>query len=147
MSDIKKGDLIFVYGTLRQGERADLSASQSHFSARFVGEDRITGEIFNIGSYPGLTLIQETKEDELIRKFVPDWFPAVIGEVFKAMDSSLGDVLDAYEGYPYLYDRTEVVTEHGRKVWVYTYNGAVTSEMVIPSGDWKLRHSSEREAA
>lgn len=141
---MKKGDLIAVYGTLRRGERADLHSSQKSFEAQFVCDDRLQGYMYNLGSYPGL-------------KDVADWdhegkyedgndYPVVV-EVFKIKDDSLVTILDHYEGYPYLYDRCEIITERGHKVWVYTYNSPCKAADLIPSGDWKQRSSSEREAA
>lgn len=136
---MKKGDLIAVYGTLRRGERADLHSSQKSFEAQFVCDDRIAGELFNLGSYPGVKNVSSVIQGEDL--------PAVVVEVFKIKDDSLVTILDHYEGYPYLYDRCEVVTERGHKVWVYTYNSPCKSDDLIPSGDWKQRTSSEREAA
>jgi gamma-glutamylcyclotransferase (GGCT)/AIG2-like uncharacterized protein YtfP len=142
MDYIKEGDLIAVYGTLRKGERADLSRGQSHFQARYVGDDRIGGNIYNLGSYPGLKGAKDF--DQTIDGNVCE---TVVVEVFKALDASLGTVLDYYEGWPSLYSRTQIVTEQGRKVWVYTYNGEVTSDNLIPSGDWTARNVGDKEAA
>lgn len=147
---MKKGDLIAVYGTLRRGERADLHSSQKSFEAQFLCDDRITGEIFNLGSYPGFKPFKEGGFDGNA-VFTVDRFegelPAVVVEVFKIKDDSLVTILDHYEGYPYLYDRCEVMTEKGHKVWAYTYNSQCKSDDLIPSGDWKARTSSEKEAA
>ncbi len=126
---MKKGDLILVYGTLRRGERADLSKHQWQFGAQFIGLDAINGDLYHLGSYPGVKVPGEPH-------IWDPRLPIVCGEVFRVRDQSLVAMLDAYEGYPHLYDRVETETESGRRVWVYTYNGMVTSEQRIPSGDW-----------
>lgn len=157
---IKQGEYIFVYGTLRKGERADLSREQSHFSAQFVGEDRIAGVLYNLGSYPGVKNASDFENSAIPAAGVEagsSLSETITGEVFRARDDSLGQVLDAYEGFPYLYNREQVTTENGRLVWVYTYNDDVPAEKLIPSGDWKARHvveasreamdSSKKEAA
>lgn len=130
---MKIGDYVFVYGTLRRGQRADLSKQAHNFGARFCGEDRISASMFHLGAYPG---VKVTKPD-----FHPK-LPSVLGEVFLIKDPSLVALMDAYEGYDAdapdtgLYDRCKVMTEKGREVWVYCYNPPVTSDQIIESGDW-----------
>lgn len=126
---MKKGDFVFVYGTLRRGERADLARQQHHFDARYVGEDKICGNIYDLGWYPGAKEVADFNLDGNI----------IHGDLFKVQNDALCVLLDAYEGYPHLYNRQEVLTEGGRKAWVYTYNGEVSAEALIPSGDWTKR--------
>lgn len=135
---MKKGDLLFVYGTLRKGERADLSKSQGHFNTCYVGNDSINGLLYHLGAYPGLKLLSEESEED----FNPA-FPSVLGEVFIIQDSSAAAILDAYEGYDAndpkcgLYDRTKILTKAGRLVWVYVYNHYISEDQLIETGDWK----------
>lgn len=125
---MNKGDFLFVYGTLRRGERADLTRSRE---VDFICEDLINGEIYNLGSFPGA-------------KAVPEHFdpgkPAIKGDVFQIRDTSITTVLDAYEGYPDFYNRIQTESATGLHVWVYTFNADIPAEKVIPSGDWKARH-------
>lgn len=128
---MRKGDELFVYGTLRKGERADLCKSQNQFSVSFIGKDEINGKLYHLGAYPGLKLInpaQQTFDMAL---------PSVIGEVFLVRDESVGALLDAYEGYPTLYERDQVLSKEGRLLWVYIYNPMVTEDQLIETGDWK----------
>lgn len=131
---MKKGDFIFVYGTLRRGEHADLSKSSHHFNVRYCGTDRINGRLYHLGAYPGVKQLPGTDFDEDK--------PTVTGEIFMVGDPSIGAFLDAYEGYypdepsQGLYDRRVLHTEKGKIVWVYTYNPPVTSDQQIQSGDW-----------
>lgn len=119
-------DLIFVYGTLRRGESNDLSSWRAGSAVRFVGEATIGGELYDCGWYPGVKN--------------PDNFGAsdsvVHGEVFEIMEEGVVDRLDDYEGYPSLYDRTQVVTDGGHRVWVYVFLHDVDPEKLIKSGDW-----------
>ena len=121
---MKEGDLLFVYGSLRQGECADLSIRSG---AEFVQEDEITGNIYNISWFPGVKL----EGDNLVK-----------GEVYKLIDASIIRHLDSYEGYPNLYDRSVVETKGGLRVWVYTYNHECGENERIASGDW-LNQSGE----
>lgn len=128
---MKGGENVFVYGTLRKGEYADLSASASKFSVDFLGKDTINGQLFHLGAFPGLKLVSNDNSE-----FNPS-LPKVVGEVFYMKDASVGTLLDAYEGYPHHYGREQVVTEGGRLVWVYVYAPLVMSAQLIETGDWK----------
>jgi gamma-glutamylcyclotransferase (GGCT)/AIG2-like uncharacterized protein YtfP len=128
---MREGSLLFVYGTLRKGERADLSRNQKEFDVTYLGADVINGLLYNLGSYPGVKELGEGEFD--VEQ------PRVHGDVFRLENKSIIEILDHYEGYPYLYNRAETETMDGRKVWVYTYNGEVDDERRIVSGDWVNR--------
>jgi gamma-glutamylcyclotransferase (GGCT)/AIG2-like uncharacterized protein YtfP len=123
---VQKDDFLFVYGTLRRSQGADLS---KNLNTRFIGEDVINGELYNLGSYPGL------KKGTTSGLFYPS-LPLVVGDVFMLLGDGVVSILDAYEGYPSLYDRIEVFTASGRKVWVYIYPHSVPDNRRIECGDW-----------
>lgn len=129
---MQKGDLIFVYGTLRLGESSSLGES-SRFTglANHKGESRINGSIYDLGWYPGVKAPDN-------KAFHPDE-DTVTGDVFSIDDDFLPRMLDAYEGYPHLYNRKKVMTENGDLAWVYTYNSRCREESRIDSGNWKDR--------
>jgi gamma-glutamylcyclotransferase (GGCT)/AIG2-like uncharacterized protein YtfP len=128
-----KNDFIFVYGTLRQGERMDLRKQKHNFDVSFISMDRINGNMYHLGTFPGVK--------EVNSRFDPN-DPCVVGEVFKIRGMSIVAILDAYESYrpddptKGLYDRCQVKSERGRLVWVYTFNQLVLPEQRIESGDW-----------
>lgn len=132
---MSKALYVFVYGTLRRGERADLARSQKAFDAEFICKDEINGRIYHLGAFPGV-------KTEAYDAFDPS-APRIIGEVFLIKTPALMSILDHYEGYDEeapdqgLYNRVEVRTKGGYKVWVYTYNHPVTDEQRIETGDWK----------
>jgi gamma-glutamylcyclotransferase (GGCT)/AIG2-like uncharacterized protein YtfP len=136
-SDMLKGELLLVYGTLRSGERMDLQKQSHNFDVSFVSKDRINGKMYSLGGFPGV-------KDVRIGRALPfdPKLPTVTGEVFKIRGQSIVAILDAYEGYnadnPEFghYNRHQVMTERGRYVWVYTFNPAVFPEQLIESGDW-----------
>jgi gamma-glutamylcyclotransferase (GGCT)/AIG2-like uncharacterized protein YtfP len=135
---MKKGDLFFVYGTLRRGERADLQKQCRNFGVSFIGVERINGLLYHLGAFPGIKLLTKlAPSDEFV-----EGLPSVVGEVFRARDTSITAILDAYEGYDAdnptqgLYNRLEVETSEGHMVWVYVYNGPVVSDQLIERGDW-----------
>lgn len=123
-----KDEFIFVYGTLLKGERADLSRNGPRFGVSFMGTDYINGLLYHLGAYPGLKPVCEDFDEKR---------PTVCGEVFRVLDPSITAVLDAYEGYPTLYKRMQVMTARARKVWVYIYNHPVRPEQQIITGDWR----------
>lgn len=135
---MKKDDYIFVYGTLRQGERADLRKQSHNFDVVFVGNAAINGKLYHLGAFPGLKPLSPM----LTANGFKDNFPAVVGEVFRIRDVAIVSILDAYEGYDAdhpsqgLYDRSQFEANDGRLVWAYTYNGPVINDQLISSGDW-----------
>ncbi len=120
---MRKGELIFVYGTLRPGCHAyDFLEGRTNL----IGEARIPGaELYNLGAYPGVKLSEDQDK-------------TVTGNILEITDDHLWERLDAYEGYPRLYDRKIVQTTTGQNCWVYVYNhGDIeTRGKLIPSGDW-----------
>lgn len=122
---MKVGDRIAVYGTLRpNGGNGKLMKS----GATHIGQDRISGELYALGWFPGVKKVTE--------EFISEG-PTVVVDLFEITDDRLPDELDCYEGYPSLYDRKQVITEKGERAWVYTYNGKVSEESLIPSGNWE----------
>lgn len=130
---MQKGDCIFVYGTLRRGERADLQKQAHRFDVTFCGNDAINGLMYHLGAYPGIKLLTQNFNSEL---------PLVYGEVFRIHDIAMVAIMDAYEGYDAdhpergLYNRSQVLSQTDRPVWVYEYNPPVTADQMIESGDW-----------
>lgn len=137
---MKKGDMIFVYGTLRRGERADINKNALIHDVSFIGLDQINGHLYHLGGYPGVTILD-------LEGFSPS-APTVTGEVYYIGDQSVVSILDHYEGYNHenpdtgLYNRHLVPTKADRAVWVYTYNfsksqSRVIDDQLIETGDWK----------
>lgn len=122
---MKKGDRLFVYGTLRP------SGSNSRAlegRAQHLGTTRIAGRLYGLGWFPGIKLVGSGD---------PAPTDMVEGDLFEITDDGLPSSLDSYEGYPSLYDRQVVPTEDGRDAWVYTYNGDVSEDRRIESGVWQ----------
>lgn len=122
---MKKGDNIFVYGTLREGKGADYMMKGN---TEPLGVTRICATMFSLGGFPGIKVASED--------FVTEG-PKVEGELHLITDENLSSRLDSYEGYPNLYTRRVVETELGPRTWVYEYNGEPGAERLIPSGVWE----------
>jgi gamma-glutamylcyclotransferase (GGCT)/AIG2-like uncharacterized protein YtfP len=87
---MQKNEFIFVYGTLRRGERADLARQRHSFGVDYIGVDHINGCLYHLGAYPGVKAITRTYDPT---------DPVVTGEVFRIRETSITALLDAYEGY------------------------------------------------
>ncbi len=119
---------IFVYGTLRKGGQG------RSFEGEFLGQDRITGNLYDLGWYPG---VRE------VRGIFDPTKPAIVGEVYEVSEETFMS-LDVYEGcgkdptYPNtgLYYRKQVLTENNVPVWVYIYSQEIPEDCRILSGDW-----------
>ena len=114
-------DSIFVYGTLRKGERLNPALD----NANYLGDATIEGSIVNLGAFPGL--IPKVEEEA-----------RVYGEVYEIDDAILRD-LDRIEGTPFLYTREEVDTDEFGTVYTYMYNRDYSTNEVIESGNWLER--------
>lgn len=137
--------LLFVYGTLRRDPAHELY----HLLARhghFVDDARVQGRLFDLGSYPGMTLESDNGY--------------VTGELYE-LTSNWQDViarLDEYEGcaaddpQPHEYRRelVEALLPTGGQViaWAYILNRDPRGLPIIESGDYlSWRASTQRRVA
>ena len=125
-SDESVMELLFVYGTLRPGGRAQDMMNEF----RYVGRARVRGKLYTLGWYPGLVLGEEGE---------------VTGDVYEVPVSAF-EQLDHYEGCastspePHEYQRRKVdaVYKSGGTdtVWVYDFIAPVKPDALIEGGDW-----------
>lgn len=115
--------IIAVYGTLRRGfgNYSYLLADQ-----HFIGEEIISlpFKMVSLGGFPALIPSEENND--------------IVIEVFDIDDEAFRGV-DALEGYPAFYNRTQVETSHG-KAWIYFItdtDGYYDERDLVPNGDWK----------
>lgn len=131
-------EYLFVYGTLRRGQ--PLHPHLDPPRARFVGEGRIVGRLFDLGEYPVAT------PD-------PKRFSTVRGEIHELFDPKATlDALDDIEGFDAkrpersLFERreTQVTLEAGGtlRAWVYFYRQPLLEATEIPDGDF-IRYRGE----
>lgn len=119
---------ISVYGTLRQGERANYMLNKCEFIG--VSEEELPFKMVDLGSFPALMTTEENNKLTI--------------ETYKLPENStvIEDRLDMYEGYSKngngLYDKKLVTLKSGIESYVYYmkseekyYHGEL-----IESGDW-----------
>lgn len=119
---------VFVYGTLREGERSHdlLRGAEKVADARLPGYD-----MYKVGWFPGIKPNPDNKE-------------GVVGEIYEVDDRTL-ETLDCYEGYSgspaSLFMRRRTHAEGVGDVLVYEYNRDVGFKFCepVPSGDWKQK--------
>lgn len=110
-------ELVFVYGTLRQGQRNHYMLGSSYFLGVYVTEPCYT--MLDLDTYPGV---------------VHGGHCAITGELYRVTPATLA-TLDELEDYPNLYDRAVFETKHGR-AWIYLYRRRTGCEHVVACGDW-----------
>lgn len=96
---------------------------------KYLGQDTISGQLFDLGWYPGAKLGGDDK---------------IVVDLYKMPDS--GEILkglDRYEGYhpnrpeESLFERKVVLTNEGTlEVWAYEYMHPVPAAQLIKDGDW-----------
>jgi gamma-glutamylcyclotransferase (GGCT)/AIG2-like uncharacterized protein YtfP len=127
-------DLLFVYGTLRQGN-ANVMAAYLAAHAEFVAGGWFQGCMYQISDYPGV-IASEQPDDR------------VFGEVYRLNDAQVAlAVLDDYEEcgtqytQPAEYQRvkTHILAMDGRvlePVWIYLYQWPLVGKARIALGDF-----------
>jgi gamma-glutamylcyclotransferase (GGCT)/AIG2-like uncharacterized protein YtfP len=116
---------IFVYGTLRRGNAGSMSTRFPN--AKFVGEAKVSGSLYDLGAYPGLLL--------------GDSNSLVVGEVYEVDDEIL-DELDEFEGSSNYQRKPADVFLGSNRVTCWTYEPKpefYSFRTIITSGDWVIR--------
>lgn len=124
---------LFVYGSLRSGFRSPAYEYISRFF-RFVGEARVRGNLFDMGSYPaGIPVIGNH---------------FILGELYEANEENefswaIGQ-LDDYEGVTVEPDEVQLFKREITEVyinnqvthaWIYWFNGDISGRSIVESGD------------
>ncbi len=118
-------DLLFIYGTLLPGLRLEREMS----GAQRLGVAQVHGQLYDIGSYPGLVSGVGLVSGEIYR---------VTPEYLRRLDAVEEMIHDNKPASLYWRERIEVVTGDfaGRQVWVYLYNQSVDGLRPI-DGDYR----------
>lgn len=111
--------LVFVYGTLRQGESNHHFLNESELLGRF--ETQPVFALHDLGPYPGLVAGHQS----------------ILGEVYRVDDDTLNK-LDILEDVPVEYRRESLQTPFG-SAWIYIYQDTGGLDSLIESGDWCQR--------
>lgn len=114
--------LLFVYGTLREGEVGHSELGTARCIARGVRTEPCY-ELIDLGEYPAL---------------VEGGHQAVVGDLYEVGDALLPQ-LDAYEDAPGLYQRKTLrIGEHDAQCYLLPREHAPDAPR-IASGDWRKR--------
>ncbi len=116
---------VFVYGTLKKG----FGNHRLLVDSEKIGDRTLADhDIYAVSGFPGVVPGTDTVEGELYE-----------------VDSETLRRLDALEGHPHMYTRTEVVLSDGTKAETYIWQRAVRPETqlngVWPGGAVKRWHS------
>ncbi|MDP5255589.1 MULTISPECIES: gamma-glutamylcyclotransferase [unclassified Vibrio] len=111
--------LVFVYGTLRQGECNHHLLENSDFLGHYQSQKDY--HLFDVGPYPALI----------------DGKQSVYGEVYRIDEATLAQ-LDILEDVPIEYRREQINTPYGQ-AWIYLYQDEDALDNPIQSGDWCQR--------
>ena len=119
-------EYLFVYGTLRRGSRNRFARRLAE-NARFIGEGRIRGRLYDFGRYPGAVRSEASGE----------W---VGGEVFLLRNRGLLETVDRYEGPEFERSvvRVELTSGVEKECWVYFAKREPMTGRIAP-GEWVRR--------
>lgn len=136
---------LFVYGSLRSGFHHPAYAYISRYFT-LLADARVKGHLYDMGEFPAAVPADDTQYivGELYRISRPD-------ELSWAMAQ-----LDDYEGLntennePTLYRREQVTVYTGdgqtTTAWIYWFNGRISGEKLISSGD-VLKYLEQKKQA
>ena len=116
---------LFVYGSLLQGEPAHGYLRASPLLGRVATEAGY--RLIDLGDYPGLVVVPGTE--------------AVVGELYD-VDTAVRDRLDAYEGHPALFCRTEIGLAGQGRAWAYLFRGDAREGVAVKGGDWRAARAA-----
>ena len=136
---------LFVYGTLRRDPTHELYHLLARH-ARFLGDARVRGRLFDLGEYPGMTVEESNGyvSGELY-EVTSDW-PYVIAR----LDEYEGCTADDVQPHEYRRELVEALRPVGEPItaWAYVLNRDPRGLPVIESGDYlSWRRSFQRRAA
>jgi gamma-glutamylcyclotransferase (GGCT)/AIG2-like uncharacterized protein YtfP len=119
-------DLLFIYGTLLPG----LKLEREMTGAEYLGAAQVRGDLYDIGTYPGLVAGPGLVSGEIYR---------VSAEHLLHLDSVEEVVANNPAASLYLRERIKVVTGNfaGQLVWVYIYNRSVERLRLLSGGDYR----------
>jgi gamma-glutamylcyclotransferase (GGCT)/AIG2-like uncharacterized protein YtfP len=122
---VNDDNVLFIYGTLLPGLRLEREMA----GAERLGEAQVRGQLYDIGSYPGLVEGEAMVRGELYR---------VTAQHLRHLDAVEEMIPDNKAASLYWRDRVQVVKGDfaGQQVWVYLYNQSVDGLRPI-DGDYR----------
>ena len=114
--------LVFVYGTLRRGGVRAMSVRFPN--SKFIADAKVSGNLYDLGAYPGLLLNESNS--------------LVIGEVYEVDDEILNKLDDIEASSSYWRKQVEISLGTDRRIgWIYAPNPELClHRTLITSGDW-----------
>ena len=127
LTDFKR--YVFVYGTLRKGEERDINRLQP--SPVFISLGKISGTLYDLGSYPG------------VRLGGLNWVHGEVYQITPELERQLDEIEEVWPQQSGEYVRREVAVQSAEAVFhclIYEAAEVRTSgRAVINSGDWVKR--------
>ncbi|RRJ84289.1 gamma-glutamylcyclotransferase family protein [Aestuariirhabdus litorea] len=111
--------LVFVYGSLRQGAHCHERMAGAHFLG-FEQTPPIYA-FYSLGLYPAA---------------VEGGNQRLLGEIYRVNPLQL-ELLDQFERYPDLYQRSRIPSRYGHS-WIYTMPRPPADGRLLGHGDWLL---------
>ena len=125
---------LFVYGTLRRDQAHEMFHLLAR-AARFVSEARVAGRLYDLGSYPGMTL---TPNGRYVKGEVYQVNPEQWDRVIRRLDEYEACTESDPEPHEYRRELVHAELSLGQEVlaWAYVLNHPATGMREIPSGDY-----------
>ena len=125
--NIKQGDLVAVFGSLRKGHGNNILLQNEKFLGTTKTKDKF--KMFSFGAFPGLNINGDTN---------------IVVDVYRIKNNHTPDRLDMLEGYPDFYNRKKINTKFG-DAWIYFNEDNLEDRLVVENGDWTLYCINKKE--
>ncbi len=130
---------LFVYGTLRRDPSHEMFRILAR-TARFVGEARVPGRLYDLGSYPGMTGMIIASDDRWVKGELFDIQPDSWSRTIQQLDEYEGCTDQDPEPHEYRRDLVKAQVSSGKTIdaWAYILNRKPSGLREISSGDYLL---------
>ena len=119
---------IALYGSLMQGLGA-MDELELDTRLEFKGPAVIRGDLFDLGSFPGLRHGEGRVRAEL--------YAILEADALIQLDQFEGVIAGCPAESLYLRERIQLIEPSGTEAWVYLYNRSPSEDKRIVGGDWR----------
>jgi len=124
---------LFVYGSLRSGFKSPAYAYISRYF-HLIGPAKVKGRLYDMGDYPAA--IPSTDEQYIVGELYVLNHESEFNWAIEQLDDYEGVHVEEGEAPLYIRKTEEVITDSGNTLaWMYWFNGSITNQPLIESGD------------
>ncbi len=135
MPQSSTGEQLFVYGTLRKDPKNEMNHTLARYSV-YVGEGRVRGELYDLGTYPGVFL-----KDGCVDMVHGELYGLTLSDTprtWQVLDKYEGCAPDCPEPHKFRRQKVHVFLDEGSELdaWAYILKSLPPEAVRVPGGDY-----------